>query len=249
MVCIGSIPGSAERTGTTKPIGTIDAAESTVGTGIDHVLRSLGQPPIDEVSVQAERAPARQLERRGAGPAIGDDLTQVVADGEAQLGHAAHTLGAAVLRAERVVPVLRARVRRLERVLVDAVVEQEQRLQVCLAGLCRERRGVLARVGAAAANIAEPLQPGQVVEVGLGGGGGVSGHHLEVLRNGDLSLFKPFVVGAETINRNRSVRGAIAFFVDIGQCRYPLKKKVSKIQALFYDLILISLWKSKSKVD
>lgn len=121
---------------------------------------------------------AGQLDRRSATPSVGQDLAQVVADGEAQLGHGLGALGAPVVRA-----VVAALVRRLQGVLVDTLGEVQERLQVGAAGGARE--AVLVGRDAIVA-LAHPLDLG--VRRGIRGGGGRGGtrDHLQVLRDGDL---------------------------------------------------------------
>lgn len=101
---------------------------------LQHILRRLGHPPIDKIAMPAIAAPTRQLQRRLPRPPIRQGLAQVVADTEPQLGDALHVGRAAVRGLEAGLPVLGARVGALQRGGVDAVVEEEEGLQVGGAG-------------------------------------------------------------------------------------------------------------------
>ncbi|KAI1029247.1 hypothetical protein LB505_006269 [Fusarium chuoi] len=95
----------------------------------NHVLGRLLSPAVDEVAVRAERISARELEGRLAAPAIGEDLAQVVADAEAQLGH-----GLAALRTPVGGAVVARLVGCLEGLFVDALWEVEELLEMGCAG-------------------------------------------------------------------------------------------------------------------
>lgn len=138
------------------------------------------QPAVNEVTVRRERGPRSQDERRIARPAIRKHAVDVVADAEAQLRHDLHVRGAPVVGAVRA-----GSVGVVERVLVDAVGEVQQRLEVGAAGGRRERRGLL--VCGRVVVLAEPFDLGIRVH-GVGGlcGCGAGDHH-QVLRNGDFS--------------------------------------------------------------
>lgn len=64
----------------------------------------------------------------------------------------------------------------------------------------RGKRGVVFLLGDAAV-VAEPLDPGEGLDVILGRGGGVADDGLVVLRDGDLGLVDTDVVGAEAEDR------------------------------------------------
>lgn len=102
---------------------------------------------------------------------------------------------------------LRARVCRLEGLLVDAVVEQQEGLQVGRAGV-RGKRGVVFFLGDAAL-VAEPLDPSEGLDAVLGRGGRVADNNLVVLRDGDLGLVDTDVVGAEAEDRGWEGAGLI----------------------------------------
>lgn len=192
VLCILS---PAKRTSIVRSRGAVNASKLALVVGEEHVLRGFGQPAVDEVAVRAVRRSACELERRRAGPAVGEDLAEVVADGEAQLRDALHSRRAAVRGLEAAAPVLRSRVCRVEAVLVDAVGEQQQRLEMGRAGRRGEGGHVLVAAGLA---FAEPLHAGQAVDAVLGNGGDVAGDGLEVLRDGDLGVLNGDVVGAES---------------------------------------------------
>jgi hypothetical protein len=65
----------------------------------DQALATLLGPSIDEVAVRAVGITTGELEWRDASPAFGEDGAQVVADGEAQLGHGFHAAGAGAVAA------------------------------------------------------------------------------------------------------------------------------------------------------
>jgi hypothetical protein len=65
----------------------------------DKAFAALLGPAIDEVAVRAVRITAGELERCDAGPAIGQDAAEVVADGEAKLGHGLHAGGTGAVAA------------------------------------------------------------------------------------------------------------------------------------------------------
>lgn len=175
--------GGADATGAVVAVGPVDGGEGVLLVrGGDHVLGGLGQPAVDEVAVGGEGGARGQFQRRLPRPAVGQGAPDVVPDAEAQLRHALHVAGAPVGRAVR-----GARVRRLERGLVDAVREVEQRLQVRRARGRREGGDVL--VGRGLIVLAEPLDA-RVRRVGRHGLGrlrpGRAGRHVEVL--GDRHL-------------------------------------------------------------
>lgn len=150
--------------------------------------------------MRAVRRSACELEWRRPGPAVGEDLAKVVADGESQLGDALHSRRAAVGGLKVAAPVLGSRVGRVEVVLVDAVREQEQGLEMGRAGRRGEGGHVLVLGGVA---LAKPLDTGQAVDAFLGDGRDVAGNGLEVLRDGDLGVLNGDVVGAESAEWNR----------------------------------------------
>jgi hypothetical protein len=65
----------------------------------DKALAAILGPAVDEVAVRAVGIAAGELERSDAGPAFGEDGAQVVADGEAELGHGFHAGGAGAVAA------------------------------------------------------------------------------------------------------------------------------------------------------
>jgi hypothetical protein len=56
-------------------------------------------PAIDEIAVRAVGISAGELDRSRAGPAFGQDRAEVVADGEAELGHGLHAGGTGAVAA------------------------------------------------------------------------------------------------------------------------------------------------------
>lgn len=188
-----SVGGLAGRTGVVGAEGAVDGGELLLllGGG-EHVGGSLRGPTVDEVAVRAPGGAAGELEGRGAAPAVGEDLAEVVADGEAELRHGLHAGGAAATAL--------GLVGGLEGLGVDTLGEVEELLEVGAAG----RRGETVGVGAAAAAVlAGPRGLGIGDHVALGGGGGLAGNHLEVLGNSDLGLcLAKVVVGAEARERH-----------------------------------------------
>lgn len=75
---------------------------------LQHILRRLRNPSINEIAVPAVRRATRQLHRRGAGPPIRQQLAQIVANGEPQLRDALHAGRAAVRGPKTAAPVLGA---------------------------------------------------------------------------------------------------------------------------------------------
>lgn len=133
---------------------------------------------------------AGKLERSSATPAIGQNIAQVIADGEAKLGHAV-----VILRAPVAGTVALVLVRDLERVDIDALGEVQESLEMGAARGARE--AVL--VGLNVVVLAEPrhLRIGGRL-VGCRGRGRSSQHH-EVLGNGNLGLaLAQVVVGGES---------------------------------------------------
>lgn len=90
----------------------------------------------------AVRFSTSKFQGSSSGPSVRKGLTQIVSDGEAELGHSLHVLGTAVGGFVGGVPVLGSRVGGLEGGGVDAVVEEEEGLQVSRAGFGGEGRGV-----------------------------------------------------------------------------------------------------------
>jgi hypothetical protein len=173
-----SISRLASRASLVASKRTVDGSKVLLLAGrADHVLSSLGNPTVDEVTVRAPRRSACQLERRGSRPAIRQGLAEIVADGEAELGHGLHASRAPVGCA-----VLTALVTGLESLLVDALGEVEELLNVGAAGLGRETVSVkgdaLAFTG--------PLGLCVGVHGVLGHGAGLASNHHQVLRDGDL---------------------------------------------------------------
>ena len=99
------------------------------------------------------------------------------------------------------------RVIRLERLLVHAIMEQKQRLQVRAARLARPRRGILALVRGVV--LAEPLLARELGDAGLRRGGRVAGDGAVVLRDGDLGFVDVDVVGAEAGEGDAGVRAVV----------------------------------------
>lgn len=135
------------------------------------------QPAVDEVTVGRERSARGQDERRIARPAIRQHTVDIVANAEAELGHDLHVRGTPVVGS-----IGAGSVGVVERLLVDAVGEVDQRLQVCAAGRRRECGGNL--VCGRIIVLAEPLDLGIGVHGVFGLGSGLSGQHFHVLGDG-----------------------------------------------------------------
>lgn len=63
---------------------------------LHHILRSLGKPSVNEVSVRAIRDTTRKLQWRGSRPTIRKNGPQVITDREAQTRNPIHANRAAV---------------------------------------------------------------------------------------------------------------------------------------------------------
>lgn len=175
--------------------GTRDSGEVLLllGGG-NHVGSSLLSPAVDEIAVRAPRVTTCKLDGGLTVPAVGENLAQVVADAEAQLGHRLATLGAPVGGT-----VVAGLVGGLEGLLVDALGEVEELLQMGAAGRGREAIGADGN-GLA---LAGPLSLGVSGHISFGFGVGISSDHLQVLGDGDLSgCLAEVVVGAEAHNRD-----------------------------------------------
>jgi len=66
---------------------------------LNQTLAALFCPSVDEVAVRAVRVAAGKLEGGGAGPAVRESATEVIADGEAQLRHGFHAGGTGAVAA------------------------------------------------------------------------------------------------------------------------------------------------------
>lgn len=195
-VSIGSLAGG---TRVVAAKGTVDSGKLLLLRGCgNHVLSSLLGPSVDEVTVRAPSGTAGKLDGCLAAPAVGQGLAQVPADAEAQLRHRLHALGTPVGSS-----VVARLVSRLERLLVDALREVEQLLEMGAARLGREAIGVKSARFA----LAGPLRLCVGNHISLRRGRGLSGHHLQVLWDGHLGGgLSEVVVGAETRQGHRLVR-------------------------------------------
>lgn len=117
---------------------------------------------------------------------------------------------------------LRARVGGLEGLLVDAVVEQEEGLEVGRACMRGERSVILILRNAAV--VAEPLDPRECLNAILGGGRCVADDSLVVLWDRDLGPVDTDVVGAEAENGGWEGAG----FVLVEESRDPWALSVSE---------------------
>lgn len=151
---------------------------------------------------------ASQFQGCGSLPAVRQSLAKIIADAEAQLGHPLHTKRTAVSRLTSCGPVLDSRICGFECLLVDTVVEQENRLEMGVAGLGWEAIDILPCTGAA---LAKPLDARERLGISFGLRGGVADDSLVVLWNGDFYLFDRNVIGTESTNGNWGIRGL--FFV------------------------------------
>lgn len=68
-----------------------------IGRCLDQALSSFFGPSVDEVAVRAVCVTASKLDRCSAAPSARDDLTQVIANREAQLRHSFHARGASLV--------------------------------------------------------------------------------------------------------------------------------------------------------
>lgn len=199
----------AKSAGVILSIRPIDTGKVSLVIRLQHILGGLGQPSVDEVAMGAVRRSASQLQRRRTIPAIRQGGTQIIPDAESELRHSLHAQRAAVLGAEGLRPVLDARIGRFEGGLVDAVVEEENRLEMGGAGFGRKFGGILAVGRALAAVVAEPLDSGEVLYAVLGGGRGVANDSFVVLGNGYFGLVDTDVVGAEAEDGSREGTGRV----------------------------------------
>lgn len=143
-----------------------------------------------------ERRSRGKDERRIARPAIRQHTVDIVADAEAQLGHDLHVRGAPVVGSIRA-----GSVGVVECLLVDAVGEVDQRLQVRAASRRRERGGNL--VCRCIIALAKPFDLGIRVHGVFSLGSGLSGHHHQVLGDSHFSRgISQVVVGREAADRH-----------------------------------------------
>lgn len=81
---------------------------------------------------------------------------------------------------------------------VDAIGEDKKHFEIFRASLCREGGEVF---GFSCVAVAPPLDSGEGAYVGLGFRLGVSGDDFEILGDGDLGAFDPFVIAGELCER------------------------------------------------
>lgn len=154
------------------------------------------QPTIDEVTVGRERSSRGENERRIARPAIRKHTVDIVTNAEAELGHDLHVRGAPVVGS-----IGAGSVGVVERLLVDAVGEVDQRLQVRAASGRRERGGNL--VCRRIIVLAKPFDLGIGIHGVFGLGRCLAGQHFHVLGNGHFGGgVSQVVVGRETADRH-----------------------------------------------
>lgn len=131
---------------------------------------------------------------------------------------------------------LRARVSGLKSLLVDAVVEQKESLEVGRAGMRGECSVVLVLRDTAV--VAEPLDSRQGLNAILGGSRRVADDGLIVLRNSNLGLVDADVVGAEAEDRGWESAG----FVLVEESRDPW------ILLIFEGFVSLSLARTVGRV-
>ncbi|KAI6756876.1 hypothetical protein HG530_011474 [Fusarium avenaceum] len=160
--------------------GTRDSGEVLLLLGgCNHVGSSLLSPAVDEIAVRAPRVATCKLNGGFAVPALGHRL--------------------ATLRAPVGGTVVAGLVSCLEGLLVDALWEVEELLQMGAAG----RGGEAVGADGNGLALAGPLSLGVSGHISFGLGVGISSDHLQVLGDGDLSgCLAEVVVGAEAHNRD-----------------------------------------------
>lgn len=107
-ICVCGILSATHRTSIVRSVRPIHPSKIALTIGLEHVGSRLGQPAVDKVAMHTVAGATRQLERRLARPSAGKDIAKVVANRKPELWLSLHTLRAAILRLEIVLPVLRA---------------------------------------------------------------------------------------------------------------------------------------------
>lgn len=153
--------------------------------------------------METVRIPTRKLQRRLAGPAVGQGFGRIEAHGEPQLGDALHAVWAAVV----VLQPCTAGVRTVQGVRVHAVREPE---------LCLETTNLASRVGPAVAVggclgavLAPPAHGPELVQLVLCRCAGVARDRFKVSGEGDLGVVDLVVVGLEVAGLDWDETGVV----------------------------------------
>lgn len=183
--------------------GASDILKVPLIGGQHHVLGRLGKPAVDEIAMKAVCIPARQLERRLTGPAVGENAGRIEADREPQLGDALHLIGAAV----RVRQPRAAGISALQGCWVDTIGETKLRLQTAQVASCvRPAVGVGRCLWAI---LAPPAHVPQVTHLVRRRRAGITGHRFEIGGNGNLRGVNVLVIGLEVSGLDRDEGGAV----------------------------------------
>jgi hypothetical protein len=145
------------------PKRPLDLEILRLGGILQHILRSLRQPPINKVPMTTKLVSTREFQRRRRTlPSIRQDVPEIIPNREPQSRDPIHTIRAAILVITRERPWV-LRVRRFERLRVRAVGEEEEGLQVC--GACFRWKGCFLFVFFGVVAFTEPGYPVVGVQV------------------------------------------------------------------------------------